>query len=520
MTVKVASRLTATAPLGRVDAGQFVHIAVVDGMSRVSGDSVARLGYYAGSARESYGWRWDGETLEVTSDRYGCGPLFWSGDQHRIRVATSIPLLLSQGASAEPDDDAMAVFVRLGFFLGEDTPFAGIRAMPPAGRLTWRQGTLTLEGSRITGRLHANPVFDDVVDEYARLFRDAMAGVPFDQQRSIVPLSGGKDSRHIFLELHASDRAPVAVPTFEQLPWQEANLDVPIAAELTRRTHVRHVVLQQPADPLAAEIEKNLLCSYCSDEHTHVMALHGHLADRHVILYDGLAGDVLSESKVRDPSWSNGLARGDVAETAAREVGPAAYIPKVLQPELIRRWSQERALARMQAELANYIADPNPFGAYRFWSRARREVALAPLAMLGRGNDVCLPYLYPPLFEFLSGLPAAFLTSHRIHTAAMRRAYPQFADIPFDYERNSPPAAAYRQSLSSAAALRQRLHSARWISSALRFGTAGSAWIAPGGTGLLSARSVVQPQHPSLPWLPRMLVLVRMVEQAASGSAS
>jgi hypothetical protein len=29
------------------------------------------------------------------------------------------------------------VFLRLGFFLSEDTPFAAIRALPPGGKLIW-----------------------------------------------------------------------------------------------------------------------------------------------------------------------------------------------------------------------------------------------------------------------------------------------------------------------------------------------------------------------------------------------
>ena len=36
------------------------------------------------------------------------------------------------------DHDALTVFARLGFFLNEDTPFRGISAMPPGGRLEWR----------------------------------------------------------------------------------------------------------------------------------------------------------------------------------------------------------------------------------------------------------------------------------------------------------------------------------------------------------------------------------------------
>lgn len=49
-------------------------------------------------------------------------------------ISTSLVQLLELGAPGEWNDAAMAVFLRLGFFLGEDTPVVHIRAMPPNGR--------------------------------------------------------------------------------------------------------------------------------------------------------------------------------------------------------------------------------------------------------------------------------------------------------------------------------------------------------------------------------------------------
>ncbi len=48
------------------------------------------------------------------------------------QYAAAIPELLRAGAPRELDDDAMALFLRLGFFVGGDTPFRAIRAaLPP-----------------------------------------------------------------------------------------------------------------------------------------------------------------------------------------------------------------------------------------------------------------------------------------------------------------------------------------------------------------------------------------------------
>jgi asparagine synthetase B (glutamine-hydrolysing) len=72
------------------------------------------------------GWR----RLTVQRDRFGVQPLFWNATPTSVRISPSIDALLAAGAPAELDDAAMAVFLRIGFFVGDDTPFAAIRALP------------------------------------------------------------------------------------------------------------------------------------------------------------------------------------------------------------------------------------------------------------------------------------------------------------------------------------------------------------------------------------------------------
>src|SRR5439155_1603673 len=68
-------------------------------------------------------WKWDGRRLRVRNDRYGVHPLFYYATANEIAVSTSVARLLAGGAPADFDGDAIAVFLRLGFFVGEDTPF-------------------------------------------------------------------------------------------------------------------------------------------------------------------------------------------------------------------------------------------------------------------------------------------------------------------------------------------------------------------------------------------------------------
>ena len=71
-------------------------------------------------------------------------PCYYCVGANTLRVSPSIPRLLADGAPVTLDDEALAVFFRLGFFLDDRTPFRAIRAVPPGARLTWKEGQFTL----------------------------------------------------------------------------------------------------------------------------------------------------------------------------------------------------------------------------------------------------------------------------------------------------------------------------------------------------------------------------------------
>jgi asparagine synthetase B (glutamine-hydrolysing) len=120
------------------------------------------------------------------------------------------------GAPTGFDEAALAVFLRLGFFLGDDTPFQSIRTLPPDGTLTWEAGTVTISG----GYRFVRPQRlsrDAAIDGFIDLFRQAMSRRPPAGQDVVVPLSGGRDSRHILLELCESGHRPSYTVTISTL---------------------------------------------------------------------------------------------------------------------------------------------------------------------------------------------------------------------------------------------------------------------------------------------------------------
>lgn len=380
-------------------------------------------------------WHWDGTRLVVNNDRYGMYPLFWfrpSGGG--VCVSPSLLTLIEQGAPAELDIEALAVFFRLGFFVGDDTPFSAIRTVPPHAVFEWQAS-----GFECRARYPATPRVssvsrDDAIDEYIDLFARAMAKRAPAPRTCAVPISGGRDSRHILLELHRTGHEPaVCVSALDNPP--DPNEDPRIAALLCRELGFNFAVVDQQLSPFDAQLRKNRETHFCAAAHGWYLALADFMNGRFECSYDGIAGDVLSQSKFLNPELDAAFHTRDVATISgallsmrtAGTHGLDELLKGALKPVLDR----DLASNRLAREVEKHLDHPNPVGSFILWNRTRREIALAPYALLSGVPRVYAPFLDHDLFDFLSTLPSGMLLDHRFHDDTIARAYPDFAHVPY-----------------------------------------------------------------------------------------
>jgi asparagine synthase (glutamine-hydrolysing) len=401
-----------------------IRILSIDGNARAEGDLSCEVGHRValpdGRTDGIYaGWRRAGETVHVDQDRYGFCPLFaWSTPDARV-LSTDLAALLDRGAPRDLDLDALSVFLRVGFFLADDTPFRAIRALVSAPFLT-RPCALSR---------------DEAIDGFIDLTRQSIRR-RMPSSDYVMPLSGGRDSRHILLELCDAGRAPRACVTVQHFP-PRANDDELIAADVCARLGIEHRVLMQPPDRAAVERAKNIRTHFCTDEHAQFLVLADHLVAETAETYDGIAGDVLSQSAYLRPEIHALFERRDTAGLAAfildgyGVMTSERALSRLLHPDIYRLVPRERALARLASEVERHFDAPNPSGSFFFWNRTRREIALSPYGVM-RGVTVFAPYLDVDLYDFLSSLPASLLMDRRLHTDAIARAFPQHAAIPYD----------------------------------------------------------------------------------------
>lgn len=378
------------------------------------------------------GWSWDGEALNAYTDPLGFHPLFYSELSDGIAVSPSLIQLLEAGVNRSLDYQALAVFCRLGFFIGDSTPFRSIRQLPAGGRLLWHDGRLQVRGERPMPRT-ATLTRDEAIDGYISLFHDAIRQTKPASEPFAVPLSGGRDSRHILLALHHIGHLPQECITVRQPPgyWAAPNKDAALATVIAEAVGVSCHILDAGDRWVEAERRKNLLTHLCADEHNWFMPLREYIDGRWPRIYDGIAGDVLSAGLFLTPQ-RHALAEAgrfrDLAELLCRE----GFLVSLLRRGARRSMDRETAVEAVAAEIANHADAPNPVGSFFFWNRTRREIALSPCSILGTVARVETPYLAPPLVAFLSSLPAAMLMDGQFHTDTIARAYPAFAHLPYE----------------------------------------------------------------------------------------
>lgn len=380
-------------------------------------------------------WDWDGARLRASVDRFGFYNLFCYEKDGVVALSPSLLELVAQGCDATPDDAALAVFHRMGIFIHDETPLKHVRTLPPGGRLTWADGHLSIEGEA------EMPVAREITREGAvegmtDLFRASMARTLAAWEAPLVlPLSGGRDSRHILLEMLHQGRAPLACVTFHHNGLQ-MNAEALAARAVAERAGMCHDVLGHPRPRLADAVRALVMTSLCCDEHAQMMPLHDYVLDRDNACFDGVAGDILTNPdndaerffRLAEQGDFTGIARG-LCEGHGRVISQPAW----------RRgagpiWSPDRdeeVADRIGRAVAAYADAPDPYQVFWFYHRTRREINFVPQAILSPSEIVFCPYLDEDFARFCLSLPYSVTCDQQLHNDVIARAYPRFADIPY-----------------------------------------------------------------------------------------
>ncbi|MEH6648953.1 MAG: hypothetical protein V7707_02885 [Motiliproteus sp.] len=381
-------------------------------------------------------WRWDSKTLVIENDRYGLYPLFFACWDDEIIISTSILPILKSGVSLELDYDALSVFFRIGHMLENDTPFKNVHLLPPNSELSWCDGKLSIKQNN-TKCFQSNAYisYSEAVEGYKHYFTQSISRRLPEDNNFVVPITGGRDSRHILFELVKQNRSPNKCVTLQYRP-PATNEDERIAKIICNMLNLNHEIVDKPECWFSAVVRDIYLTNFCGGGHSWALPLRQYYDDNKISCgFDGLAGDVLSAGHAMTAENAKMLVSGDPQKTALSllsDSGFEGFNRGAFYKEFHDNINIDRAADRLSKNIIHHRETSNPSLSYTFWNRTRRGISSIPYSLLSNVDVVHCPYLDHDFFDFCTSLPREISLNKNFHDDVINASYPEFSSIPYE----------------------------------------------------------------------------------------
>jgi asparagine synthase (glutamine-hydrolysing) len=378
---------------------------------------------------------WDGATRELTllTDRFGLRPLYFAQTPGVFLVASEIKaLLVHPGIDRSWSEMGVAQFFAFGHFLGDDTLYRGIRALPPATCAVYRANDDRFEDRRYA------PAPRQTRGDRKALVRDlddalvaAVGRRAAEGERLGLSLSGGLDARTLL------GLMPRAVNLKSVSLGIEGSIDHRGATELARLVGVPH---------LCYCLDESFLKTFERHLRSMILLTDGHYLDQGIvmptlpkyreldieILLRGHGGELLHMHKAYAFSLDERALRSseDELETwlFAHLTG---YMLQGVPADLFSIDVPSAAKASLQAALGRTTPVDRPVD--RVWQlflneRLHRETALS-MHKFGCFATVRLPYLDNEVVDTLMTMPAPMKLGDALQTEILRHRRPEFLAV-------------------------------------------------------------------------------------------
>lgn len=378
-------------------------------------------------------WRWADDQLVVRTSIFGGLPLFYACPDNTVVVSTSLTTFLAKGLVTDYDYAALSLFFQLGWFVGDSTPFKNVKAFLPntdfrwSGNVTHHAWNYIFPEPNTLSREECKQRFQFLLNQS---IREALEKIS-DEKKIGLPLSGGRDSRHILFALLEQGRRPDIAVTVGETSKSELN-DARVAASIAAYFDIPHIPL--PGSTVTSrnqEEEKNIACSFSALEHGWGLQIGQELEQRGMhCAFDGIGGDVLSAGLFADRRKTELFDKGAL-ETLATEILGARHSDKLFLKQWKLMADYESAAELLQTELRLHVSANNPVNSFYFWNRTRRAIGAYTFGMLGRRVSVLTPYLKQDIIELLLSCSPDFFLDKNFHNEVISSNYPEFQHLEY-----------------------------------------------------------------------------------------
>ncbi len=445
---------------------------------KATGDLNAFMGYKLGDKDGYHGvfaqWDFHDGRLEFINDEFGFFPIYYYQDDEVFAISNAPLELLKISKVKELDVSSMSIFLRMEMYLGDMTPFKGIKVLPPGLTLTYDENGLSMVQDHLAKEGERSDIsVEDARKKFAELFQKAIEKYKDAGFKKIgVPLSGGRDSRHILFALNKADiDVHSALTTYAQAP--KPDQDAIVASEVTKAVGVNHVLFDQPAISLEQELEKNRIANFIALHHSWIVPIARYLEENEFdVIFDGLCGGTLSAGEFLTKERYDLYKQGKFEEIADEVLGDDGYLEKMIGEENYKIYNRDLAIKTFAAELEKHKNSDNPIAQFSLWNMSRRSGGASSWMILHRKTHVIAPFLDPEVYEFLTSLPPEYFLDYSFHTKAIAEYYPEFAHLP--YENKGAP----RKKVKFSEAVTQSLKILWFYLKNLGNGSLASSWFA------------------------------------------
>lgn len=390
----------------------------------------------------------DGRRRFLHSATSGLAPLYWTEQGGAVYFASRIdPLVRSSPARLSIDWDAWAAIVAMRYPLGERTPFAEIRRLPQEATLRRRLGRARVKRERWAWAEQGHETdLDEAAEGIVAALEEALAPLPGGL---VCPLSGGRDSRMLFLTLARQGKVAAAATVSDD---EGGTYEEDLAAPVTGAFGVRHERLPGPSDYTADWEERARRVEYEFVDHAWLVPLSHRVAGLATPVPDGFALDTFVSAgrhfytpetlDVRKPRAALGALFGTLRRYGQAE---QALAEDLRGPVVARAREQFLAAGR------HLEGNPNQAFLSLYSTRSMRGVFSYATKLLGDRSPVVTPGATGPFVRAALSVPGEAKNDGALYRAVFQLLDPEVAKLPSTAETPRQPPRLPRRWCSPAA---------------------------------------------------------------------
>jgi len=327
------------------------------------------------------------------------------------------------------DLQAICTFVALGFMLDDDTFFNEIKTFKPATKYTLDENNIIIDEEKYW-KWHYSPkdsTSSEILEEFATLFENIIQK-QIENKSVLLPISGGLDSRTLFVPLKDRNNITLASYEFEGgLPESETG------SKLSQRFNIPFYTQKIQKGYLWNKLEDLYKLNNCFTDFTHPRQMdvaHQWKELGDVILL-GHWGDILFDKQADSENISY---NEQISKLKKKILKPGGM---ELADDLWKSWDLKGSFGSYITDRLDKLYSKINIDHPSAKMRAFKSLYWAPrwtsinLSIFKRSGEIILPYYNNEMCKFICTVPEKYLEGRNIQIEYIKKYYPEVARIPW-----------------------------------------------------------------------------------------